>query len=60
MLSKIAKHFETTINGDVLLQAQMNSAGQKKSLEAKPEEQKELTQIPEVFLNAFNDDDSLT
>tara|TARA_R110000765_G_scaffold222112_1_gene326227 strand:+ start:585 stop:884 length:300 start_codon:yes stop_codon:yes gene_type:complete len=60
MLSKIAQHFETTINGDVLLQAQMNSVGQKKPSSKKPEEIEEPTKIPDVFLKAFTEDENLT
>jgi hypothetical protein len=59
MLSKIAQHFETTINGDVLHQAQYNSMWQKPSSK-KPEEIEEPTKVPDVFLKAFTDDENLT
>ena len=60
MLINISKHFETTINGDILIQAQLNSVAQKKHLGAKPSKQEEPTKIPDVFLKAFTDDENLT
>ena len=59
LLSTIAKRFETTINGDVLHQAQYNSMWQKMT-DKKSEEIEEPTKIPDVFLKAFTDDENLT
>ena len=59
ILLTISKHFETTINGDILHQAQYNTVW--KTLASKQTEQlQEPTKIPDVFLNAFNDDENLT